>query len=134
MPLDTNGSPGPGIATYYGGIWSFVRQRVDTGALADGMKPYTAQELAEYLDDLPILDDFPIPTDHSPYLQYSTWEEHIKTVDDVDVLSVIPKTWNPVNDTALPHLVDRTYIRDFPMTGYVYINDFAQALTTDFFN
>uniref|UniRef100_A0A8H7Y3G6 ZZ-type domain-containing protein n=1 Tax=Psilocybe cubensis TaxID=181762 RepID=A0A8H7Y3G6_PSICU len=108
-----------GISTFHGGIWSFVRQQLDTGALAEGMKPYTAQELTEYQDDLPILEDFPIPTDVAPYIQYSTWEQYLQTAgDEAKDLSVIPKTWNPLNDTALPHLVDRAYIKDFPMQGW----------------
>lgn len=110
----------PDIATYYGGIWSFVRQRLDTGKLGEGMTPYTAQELADYLADLPILDDYAIPTEPSPYLQYQTWDEYTKTLgDEADVPPVIPKTWSPVDDTALPHLCARAYIADFPMTGYV---------------
>ncbi|KAH9481745.1 hypothetical protein JR316_0006272 [Psilocybe cubensis] len=109
------------IATYHGGIWSYVVHELDINKIntlsSDMFVPYTRQELAEALADRPILNDFP-PTMTPLYLEFPTWEDYVKTLDPADVPSTIPRTWDPIDDTMFSHLMSRTEQADFPFTGW----------------
>lgn len=107
------------VSSYHGGIWSYVKHKIDLEESDDVMfVAYSRQELAEsLLDAQSILDDFPTPwgLDVPPFLHYKTWEEFSKTLDESEIPSLIPRTWDPLDNTLFQRSVDRSAYSEFPM-------------------
>ncbi|PPQ83090.1 hypothetical protein CVT25_003794 [Psilocybe cyanescens] len=97
---------GEGIVTYYGGMWTYF----------DVYVPCSFEELVDALSEQSIYDDFPVTqiTATSAYLQYPSWEEHVKTLKLSDIPHLIPKAWDPVYETLYEDMPDRTFYSQFP--------------------
>jgi hypothetical protein len=55
----------------------------------------------DYLSDVDVLDDFPLPSlpaGSLPYLLYTPWEEFVKTMNRSEILASIPSTWSPFDE------------------------------------
>ena len=79
---------------------------------------YTSSDVADYHYDLSLLDDFPLPSvegDPRKHLKYIPWEEHIKSMDKVEIPLAIPVEWDP--DLIGDGNTYRTYWTGFPFSG-----------------
>ena len=100
------------VKSYHGGIWSCLAARINAGAFDRdfSLYPYTLEEASDYLSDIDVLDEFPLPslpTGMLPYLRYTPWEEFIKTMNDSEIPASIPGTWSPFDEGYLETLSDR---------------------------
>jgi hypothetical protein len=60
---------------------------------------YTSSDIADYHNDLSLLDDFPLPSvegEPREHLKYIPWEEHIKSMDGAEAPLEIPGEWDPL--------------------------------------
>jgi hypothetical protein len=58
---------------------------------------YTSTDVADYHNDLSLLDDFPLPSlegEPRKHLKYIPWEEYIKSMNEADVPLGIPNEWD----------------------------------------
>jgi len=91
------------MKSYYGGIWTSMDARITAGALKETFSayPYTSEEALDYLRDIDVLDEFPLPSlppGTLPYLRYTPWEEFVKTMNGSEIPASIPRTWSPFDD------------------------------------
>ncbi|PPQ83088.1 hypothetical protein CVT25_003792 [Psilocybe cyanescens] len=108
--FDDSKFSGEGIDTYYGGMWTYF----------DVYVPCSFEELVDALSEQSIYDDFPVTqiTAASAYLQYPSWEAHVKTLKRSDIPRLIPKAWDPVYETLYENMPDRTFYSQFPDEWY----------------
>lgn len=100
------------IKSYHGGIWICLDARINAGALTDNFfpYPYTLEEASDYLSDIDILHECPLPslpTGTLPYLRYTPWEEFVKTMKESEIPASIPATWSPFDEAYPKELSDR---------------------------
>ena len=91
------------IKSYHGGIWICLEASINAGALNEDFSPhpYTSDEALDYLSDVDVLDDFPLPSLPAgtlPYLLYTPWEEFVKTMNSLEIPASIPTTWSPFDE------------------------------------
>jgi len=100
------------IKSYHGGIWTFLNARLDAGVPKEQFSayPYTQEETLDYLSDIDVLDEFPLPSLPAgtlPYLRYTPWEEFVKTMNDSEIPASIPSTWSPFDEDYLKMIPGR---------------------------
>ena len=100
------------IKSYHGGIWSCLDARISARAFSKYFSPYpyTLEEALDYLSDIDVLDEFPLPslpTGTLPYLRYTPWEEFTKTMNNSEIPASIPSTWSPFDEGYPKKLSDR---------------------------
>jgi len=100
------------VKSYNGGIWSCLDARINARAFKRYFSPYpyTLEEASDYLSDIDVLDEFPLPSlpiGTLPYLRYTPWEEFIKTMNDSEIPASIPGTWSPFDEGYLEILSDK---------------------------
>jgi len=100
------------MKSYHGGIWAHLDARINAGAFQRDFSPhpYTLEEASDYLSDIDVLDEFPLPSlpiGNLPYLRYTPWEEFVKTMNDSEIPTSIPSTWNPFDEGYLKKNSDR---------------------------
>jgi len=93
-------------------MWTYLDARMDAGALHSffSLYPYTSKEASDYLSDIDVLDEFPLPSlpiGTLPYLRYTPWEEFVKSMNDSEIPASIPNTWSPFDEGYLEELSDR---------------------------
>ncbi|KAH9481751.1 hypothetical protein JR316_0006278 [Psilocybe cubensis] len=101
------------VSSYHGGIWSYVKHKIDLEESDDVIIPTRRQT---------ILDDFPIswgtPGD-LPFLHYKTWEEFSKTLNESDIPALVPRTWDPLDNTLFQKSIDRSAYSEFPVLEWI---------------
>ncbi|KAF9563209.1 hypothetical protein CPC08DRAFT_760974 [Agrocybe pediades] len=114
-----------GISTYYGGIWSLLETNEDHQHYMFGSRmissEYTKEQLYDYLSDIEVLKDYPLPTAETskPLLHFITWEEHVKTLEESEIPDYLPETWLSYNAEYFYSLHSRSFLALFPLSGAI---------------